>query len=571
MLAAAGVLLLALVALGSWMLGRLGAPTSSPQYHQLTFERGLVYAARFAPDGRSVYYAASWNGGPVQLYTTVSGGPESRALNLLNSTLFAVSPSEMAISIGCKDRYIGLCQGTLGLSPLAGGSAREVADDVMAADWNSDGSQMALIRQVGAKYRVEYPRGKIVYEGDHSLGYLRISPRGDAVAFAEFHAVDGDAGSVVAVDRDGKELLRSPDYVSVEGVAWSPAGDEVWTAATRTEGWADAILGLGRNGKQRIVLRLPGILRLHDVSRDGRILLTKGSWRSGIQFRGPGDAQERDLAWLDYALLRDLSTDGKEVAFDDWGSAAGASGLAYLRKTDGSPAIKLGTWAEPVLSPDATRVFAFDAAAIGSTRFDLLPAGVGEIQKLTSLGIEQAASLGFMPDGKAVYFAADDGHAWKMYLQEVSGGPPRAITPAISVKRNHFESHLVSPDGKLIFARDAEGKAELYPIAGGEPRAISGWAPEDIWATWSADGRSAYIYQDNKTSAAVFLLDLATGKRQLIRTLAPGDPAGVTAVLNVRMTADGKAYATHFRENCQTCFWLRESSKSRVPSTSANS
>src|SRR6202453_5440841 len=107
MLVAASLLLVALVAAGSWMLGRGSGSVAIPSYHQLTFERGLVYAARFAPDGRSIYYSANWNGQPVQLYSTVPDSPESRSLNLTNSTLFAASTSDIVISVGCKDRYIG--------------------------------------------------------------------------------------------------------------------------------------------------------------------------------------------------------------------------------------------------------------------------------------------------------------------------------------------------------------------------------------------------------------------------------------------------------------------------------
>jgi eukaryotic-like serine/threonine-protein kinase len=551
---AAGVLLLVLVAAGGWMLGRRMGSAAPLSYHQLTFERGLVYAARFAPDGRSIYYSASWSGQPVQLYSTLPDSPESRPLNLTNSTLFAVSSSELAISVGCKDRYIGICQGTLGLLPVAGGSPREVAEDVLAADWTADGAEMAVIRQAGGKYRVEFPRGKVLYESYHPLGYLRIAPDAKSVAFAEFLTSDGDAGRAIAVDRSGKELIRSELFVSVEGVAWPPSGEEVWVAATVTEGWADAIHGLGLNGKKRVVLRLPGILRLHDISRDGRILLSKESWRSGLQFRGAADTRERDLSWLDYAVLRDLSLDGTQVSFDDWGSAAGASGLAYLRKTDGSSAIKLGQWGEPVLSPDGTKVFTFDSATVGTVRFALLPTGVGELQRLTAGADQQSASLGWMPDGKAIYFAGDDGKGWRMYIQDIAGGTARSVTPLISVKRNHFESHIVSPDGKLMFARDANGQGLLYPIAGGDPRTIPGWLPEDTWITWSADGRSAYVYHDDKTSAPVYRLDLATGKRELVATLAPGDPAGVTSVLNVRMTADGKTYAYSFLREMSDLF-----------------
>jgi len=553
MMLAAGALLLGLLGAGSWMLGARSRSVPPPTYHQLTFERGLVYAARFAPDGPSIYYSASWNGEPVQLYSTQPDTPESRPLNLVNSTLFAVS-SQLAISMGCKDRYIGLCQGTLGLVPPAGGTPREVADGVLAADWSADGSEMALILQVAGKYRVEFPRGKMLYESTHPLGYLRIAPHSNAVAFGEFSSVDGDAGWVLAVDRNGKQLLRSMTFVSVEGVAWAPSGDEVWAGATRTEGWANEVVGLGLNGKQRVVLRLPGILRLHDVSRDGRVLLSKESWRSGLQFRGPADKKERDLSWLDYATLRDMSTDGSWISFDDWGSAAGASGLAFLRKTDGSPAIKLGQYGEPILSPDARQVLALNATTVNLVGFVLLPAGVGEIEKVNFTGMQETTSQGFMPDGKAIYYAGDDGHGWKMYIQDIPGGTPRGVTPAISVKRNHFEGHYLSPDGRTFFSRDLSERGGLYSIAGGEPRLIPGWLPEDIWVAWAADGRSIYVYHDDKTSAPLYRLELTTGKRELITTLAPSDAAGVTTIVNVRMTADGKTYGYSFSRELSDLF-----------------
>ena len=554
MMLVAGTVLLALLGAGSWMLGARSGSVSPPMYHQVTFERGLVYAARFAPDGRSIYYSASWNGEPVQLYSTLPDAPESRPLNLGNSTLFAVSASQLAISSGCKDRYIGLCEGTLGLVPLAGGTPREVADGVLAADWNADGSEMALILQVQGKYRVEFPRGKTLYESTHPLGYLRIAPRSDAVAFVEFSSVDGDAGWVIVVDRSGKQLLRSVTFVSTEGLAWSPSGEEVWVGATQTEGWANEVVGLGFNGKQRVILRLPGILRLHDVSRDGRMLLSKESWRSGLQFRGPAEKKERDLSWLDYATLRDISTDGSLISFDDWGSAAGASGLAFLRKTDGSPAIKLGQYGEPVLSPDTKQVLASNATTVNLAGFALLPAGVGEIQKINVNGIQETASPGFMPDGKAIYYAGDDGHGWKMYIQDIPAGIPRAVTPPISVKRNHQEGHILSPDGRTFFARDLSDRGGLYPLAGGEPRLIPGWLPEDIWVAWAADGRSVYLYHDDKTSAPLYQLDLATGRRKLLTTLAPSDVAGVTTIVNARVTPDGKTYGYSFSRELSDLF-----------------
>src|SRR5580704_622708 len=559
LLLAAGALALLLVAAAAWMLGRRSAIAPPPAYHQLTFERGLVYSARFAADGRSIYYGASWNGQPVQLYSTLPDSPESRPLNLVNSTLFAASASDLAISVGCRDRYIGNCQGILGLLPVAGGSPREISEDVLSADWTADQSEMAVIRVVQGKYRVEFPRGKVIYESTSPLGYLRISPRGSVLAFAEFVNVEGDGGSVIAIDTSGKLMFRAGIFVSLEGLAWSAAGDEVWAGATTHEGWANEIHALSLNGKDRIVMGMPGMLRLHDIAGDGRMLISKESWRIGLQFRGPGDGKERDFAWLDYATLRDISPDGKLMTFDDWGAAAGSANLAYVRKADGSPAIKLGAWSLPVLSPDGTRVLAVAASLSATPNLSLLPVGVGEIQKLNGGAMVQMNIVGFVPDGKLVYFAGDEGRGWRMYLLDLAGSASRAVTPVISVEASHFETQVVSPDGKFIFARDLNGKGQLYPMAGGEPRAIAGWSPDDIWIAFSADGHSAYVYHDDKTSAPVYRLDVSTGKRELITTLAPGDFAGVTSIYNVRMTADGKAYGSLLRaEICRTCFWSKE-------------
>ena len=540
-----GVLVFAAIVLASWTLGRRTAPISSPAYHQLTFERGLVYAARFATDGRTIYYSASWNGQPVQIYSTLPDSPESRPLSMVNSTLFAVSPSELAISVGCEDRYIGNCVGTLGEVPLAGGSPREIAPNVVAADWSYDSKEMAVVRRAAGKYHVEFPRGKTIYEGGHALGNLRISPDAKTIAFTEFFSLDGDGGWVVVVDRNGKELVRSKDFTSLEGLAWPPSGREVWVAGTRTSGWADAVWGVGLNGKERIVLRLPGMLRLHDVAPDGRILLTHESWRSELQYRGTKDSQERNLSWLDYANLSDLSDDGSMIAFDDWGEASGLADLAYVRKADGSPATKLGQFYSPVLSPDGRSVLTSDASQAGATSGLLLvPTGTGDIQRIGSEGAGSSPSMGFMPGGKTIYLTSFDGQGWRISLQDLASGSLHVISPPVSPTGGaHFESHLASPDGKWIFAHDLSGQGTLYSVAGGTTHAIPSCKADDIWIRWSADGKSGYVYHDEKISASVFRIDVASGKRDRVWTLTPGDPAGVTSIYRVRMSADAKSYA----------------------------
>ena len=551
---ATGALLLIVTGVGGWLLRRGAGSATLPSYHQLTFERGLIYAARFAPDERSIYYSASWNGQPVQLYSTLPGSPESRSLNLVNSTLFAVSSSEMAISLGCKDTFVGNCEGTLALVPVSGGAPRSVAENVISADWTADEREMAVIREVGGQFRVEFPLGKMIYESNNWLCSLRISPRSDMVAFAEYENPVGDPGHALIFDRSGKKIAQSSSFYSLEGVAWSPSGEDVWFGATEHDAWADEVHALRIDGKDRVILRLPGMLRLYDISRGGRMLLSRETWTVGMQFRGPRDAKERDLSWLDGPLVADLTANGEYLAFTEVGWASGGLYLAYERKTDGSPAVRLGEGSWPMFSPDGKWVLTSELALTTPSKLILLPTGPGGARGLNTEGIRQFLSYGWMPDGKQVYFSGNDGHEWRCYVQDIEGGAPRAITPVLSMKRPYSESHTISPDGKFVFARDISGKATLYPLAGGESHALPGWLPEDIWITWSADGRSAYVFHDDKTSAPVYRLDVARGSRALVATLGPHDSAGVTGFISVILTPDGKSYSYSHNRNLSDLF-----------------
>src|SRR5579862_997846 len=45
------------------------APLTPPTYRQLTFRRGSIRSARFAPDGQTILYSAAWQGSPVDVFT----------------------------------------------------------------------------------------------------------------------------------------------------------------------------------------------------------------------------------------------------------------------------------------------------------------------------------------------------------------------------------------------------------------------------------------------------------------------------------------------------------------------
>jgi hypothetical protein len=545
---------LLIVAIAAYFLGRNGMTRPLASYQELTFDRGTIYQARFAPDGQTVYYSAAWDGQPTGIYSVNPSGPESRAVGLKDSSLLAVSASQLAISIGCHNIFLGACEGTLATVPITGGAPREVADNVVSADWTPDGGELAAIREENSRFQVEFPLGKVIYKSQVWLNSLRVSPRGDRVALTQYSTVGADIGSVVILDRDGRELARSGQFISIEGLAWRPSANEIWYAAGKTSGWADSIHALAITGKDRVVLTLPPVLRIHDVSSDGRILISQDQWRNGLQYKGGNNSDERDFSWLDGASISDLSQNGQELAFMDFMEAAGTEPLAYLRKAGDSSAVKLGIGLFPVLSSDGkwALVGQYDPPHLA-----LLPTGIGEARSLKPYGFQQLGWQGWMPDGKAVYFAGNDGNDWRIYVQALDGGAPRAVTPAISVKGSQSLSDLVSPDGKFVFARDLNGQGILYPLMGGEPRPVKGLLPADIWANWSSDGKSIFVYQDGGTRFQLFRVDFSTGKRLLIRTLAPSDIAGLAGIGTLRIAADGQTYAYSYNRALSALYLVK--------------
>lgn len=414
-----GTVGLIVVAIVAYFLGRGGATNSLPTFKQITFSRGTIFQARFAPDGQPVYYSAAWDGQPVGVYATDPGSPESRPLGLSQSSLFAVSPSQLAISIGCNHLFMGVCEGTLGTVPASGGAPREIVDSVVSADWLPDGNEMAAIREDNGKFHVEFPLGKPIYESETWLNSLRVSSRGDAVAFVQYSTDGADIGRIIILDKNGKELARSEEYVSVEGLAWEPSGDRILFAASKNGGWADSLHALTLNGKDTTVLTLPCVLRVDDISKDGRVLLSQDQWRSEMQYRGAKDAEERDLSWLDGTTVSDLSDGGQELAFQEFMEAAGTAPIAYMRNANDSSSVKLGFGLFPALSPDGKWAL---VGGYNPLHLALLPTGVGQERSLGTYGLQQFEWQGWMPDGESIYFAGNDGHSWRMYVQNIAGG-----------------------------------------------------------------------------------------------------------------------------------------------------
>ncbi len=482
--------LVALIA--GFSLGQRSArtpPTPPPSYHQLSFRRGMVRVARFAPDGQTIVYSATWEGHPAEVFSTRPGGTASRSLGLAGADILAISSSgEMAVLLGSRQVRSWIYTGTLARVALAGGAPREILEEVQWADWAPNGETLAVVRDAGGRNRLEFPIGKVLYERVGWISHPRISPKGDRVAFLDHPVPGDDAGSVAVVDLAGSKRTLSSGWPTTQGLAWSPNGGEIWFTAADV-GSARGLYAVTLSGQQWQLARVPGALTLDDIWRDGRVLLARDNVRREVTGLSTGDTKERDLTWLDWSFPTDLSADGRTLLLYEAGEGGGAAYSVYLRKTDGSPAVRLGDGIALALSPDQKWVISTPLSLPG--QLILLPTKAGEPKPLTNDAINHFEARWF-PDGKRILFAGNEpGHGVRLYVQDLAGGKPEAITPEGIVTL----SYPASLDGKLVAAIGPDQRGYLYPIAGGEPRPIPGFAAADRPINWSADGRSLYIYR----------------------------------------------------------------------------
>src|SRR5262249_5349330 len=151
---------------------------------------------------------------------------------------------------------------------------------------------------------------------------------GASVALLEHPLAGDDRGRVVLFDRAGRHALTG-DWASVDGLAWSPDGREVWFTAARV-GAASALYAVDRAGRRRTLVPALGRLVLHDVAADGRALLERTVLKAEVRFRGPSDAEELDLSWLDLPRIAQVAPGGGSILFFESGEGGGPAYAAYL-------------------------------------------------------------------------------------------------------------------------------------------------------------------------------------------------------------------------------------------------
>jgi len=545
-----GVALLGAAAVGSYFMGQKTAvlPAAEINFLQMSFRPQAIFQAAFTPDGETIVYSAALEGNVPELFVIRPEYSAPSPLGLPPGThlLSISSKGELAVLTNARFIRQRLFIGTLAKVSLGSTAPRPILEDVRQADWLPDGLDLAVIRMVGGKDRLEFPRGNVLYETAGYLSDLRVSPKGDRVALFEHPRQWDDRGSIIVVDRTGTRTVLSSGYAGEEGLSWSRAGDEILFSAN-TVGTATTLYGVDRSGHRRVALSSAGGLTMHDISRTGRWLVTRDDLRWEIAVLAAGGRAERDLAWLDASSFPFLSRDGNMLLFNDESSTAGPAYGVCLRQTAGGPVIRLGEGTPYGLSPDGKW-----ALAVIDTPPQLIiyPTGAGETRRLPRGDLEAYRSAGwFPPDGKRVLVCGNEpGKASRCYVQDVSGGPPRPVTPEATT------DGTVSPDGLEILYSKPGGiwfvQREGQPTA----QAVTGLTADDQVIQWSADGRAVYVYRPTTVPFRLERLDLASGRRTLIREVGLADRAGVLYGLGAALADDARAYAYDYKRMTSQLF-----------------
>jgi serine/threonine protein kinase/Tol biopolymer transport system component len=543
-------------AYGAWMFARRTQPKPPETlYRRMTFRRGEVRTARFTPDGETIVYSAAWDGNPSETFVVSRTATEARPLGIAESEVLAVSKSaELAILLH-RDRFTNV--GVLARVPLAGGTPREVADNVIAADWSPDGSNLAIVRIANGKIRIEYPIGNPVYEAVAS--HVRIAPDGKRLAILE--RLQGE-NNLTIIDNGKANVVARGWSRGATGLAWAPDGKSIWVSGTSTAAPAAVYAVSLDDSTMRLTSRLTGLIRLFDISTRGETLMSHGTWRAALVWKPgglpvsqspglpatatdttgqPGDRAtgepERDASWLDWSILADLSPNGRTILFSETREGGGAKSAVYLRRLESPTPVRLGDGIADGLSPDTKWVLAHQGP-----KLMILPTGMGEPRELKLNGVFEAGAA-WMPDSKrAVLGGAVGKEGFRLHVVDTLDETTKPLTPE-GIWNGGSREFAVSPDGRFVAGMSADQTIAIYAADGSGATPVTSAEKGEVPIQWSADGAALYVYRPTALPARIFRITLATGAREPWKELMLSDPAGVFKISPLLITPDGGGYA----------------------------
>ncbi|MGA7927177.1 MAG: protein kinase [Candidatus Sulfotelmatobacter sp.] len=535
------ILILGLAALSIWLYKP--RPAAPATYTQIAFRPSYIRMARFAAGG-VVVYAASVNGEPMTLFSARTDTLQSQPLNVKADLLGISRSGELAVSLN-RTFNAWTPSGRLARVPLGGGATRELLDDVIDADWNKDGSDLAISRRVVHGSRLEYPPGKVLYETSGWISDLRFSPTGGQIAFLD-HPLNGDdRGWVSVIDLHGQRRVLTQEFSSEQGLAWWPSGDEIWFTAAAVESATPGrpICAVNLRGKFRVVASAPVYLQLQDIAPEGRVLLSTVTVSTTVGTGETKSGRLHELSGIVHRWISGVSADGGMLLVNGFDTNKNNSYQLYLQSADDSPPVLLGEGSGAGLSPDGQWAVAVDVPH-PDTLF-IIPTSVGDSRALRTPPGRQYAGAAFFPDGKHLLITTNaTGQVTESAVQDLDSGAVRTFGK--SGRHLPVSGFRLfpgpSPDGRFSIETDGTNHYWLQPIDGGEAKEITGVNPAERIIGWRGDSNNLLLSDPTGADTEVYNLNLTTGARTLWVRFSPVEKAGIRSK-DILFTPDGSRFA----------------------------
>lgn len=461
------------------------SPPRRAEFQRITFRSGYVGNARFAPDGRNVIYTAFTGFKVPRTYITLPGLPEARPLTEPGVILQSVSAQgELAVTL--LDLEKSNRPAVLAQVPMGGGAPRPIHEHIWTADWSPRGDALAGVVEESGATTLEYPLGTTIYRSEGWMSAVRVAPDGELIAFTDHPHGHDDMGYIAVVDRQGRARRLTPRYGSVAGLAWMPGGREIVFTAAQT-GLGRAVYRVDLEGHVREGPNAPVDLMVTDVSPDGTVLLKRETMSLEVRGRAKDALIERNLSWFDWGVPAGVTDDGQAYAFVEGGAAGGARYIAYYRRLDGSPPVRMGDGSVAALSGDGRWVALIPDN--DRARMTLVPTGLGVVIPLPPGPIRAYETVTFLPGDRSMLIGGRGGDGVvRLYVQSIEPlGPP--VLSGIEDPILPTSILEVSPDGaEVLLGVPETGRTVRRAIATGEVREVLGLHRRDHVARWTDKG-----------------------------------------------------------------------------------
>jgi len=510
-----------------------------PTVERVTF-RPIAFPrpARFTPDGRVVFTAR--HGATEELFERNLASASLQPLGLQNTVLAATSSTgELAVFLTSRPFYFGSASERLARVPGGGGTPQVVADEVIAADWSAAG-ELAIVRKAEGHISLEFPLGKTLLQTTRPawIGNLRVSPRGDLLAFIH-HTAPGLRGEVVVLDLQGRKRQVSRNWAYAMGLAWSPR-NEVWFSAGDTPAMQVQAMPIG--GPERTVYTALTPTIVHDIAVDGSVLIGQGSAENDLAFLGGPGPTLRSLGWYDWNDTPRLSADGRLLLFN--ALATRGNQVALLRRTAGNPPQILGEGYGWDLSPDGQ----WALLRSGDGLLTLVSSGSGTRRQIALPGLEIGPTRFLGNTSRAIAIgrtSTDSGFRLYLINLDDSKATPlsESLVQLLPGQQPTIVPYLeVSPDSRwaaTIAVLDGNPVPVLHPLAGGKPFPLTEPGPNVFPVGWASNNELWLERDDEADPSVVGLIRFDVGRRVTVekRTIVTG---GAGPVGELHLTPDGK-------------------------------